>query len=131
MTRAVAWACFVAWAAAVWWLSSRSRPATDLRWPWETPDKVAHALEYAVGGFLARAALAGTTACRSGRASPTLAAVLLCAAWGFVDEIHQGFVPGRMTDPGDLAADTAGAAAGAALHAFVVLRVTRTERSSR
>lgn len=110
--RAVRWALFLAWAAAVWNLSARSDPKSDLSFPWEIPDKVAHAAEYAVGGFLARAAFASVGARRAWSA-----AVVACALWGMVDEIHQGFVPGRATDPFDLVADVTGAALGAAVHA--------------
>lgn len=134
MNRTAAWTAFAAWAAAVWWLSSRSHPTADLHWPWQTPDKVAHGVTYAAGGCLAYAALVRRPEpqFQNGfRVSPFLAAVLLCAVWGFTDEIHQGFVPGRSTDPADLAADVVGAALGAGVGTILMRRVTRSERSSR
>jgi VanZ family protein len=42
-----------------------------------------------------------------------LPAVLLAAAWGAIDEVHQLYVPGRQSDPLGFLADLAGAAAGA------------------
>lgn len=114
---AVWWTLLAVWAACVWTLSASSHPAEDIHWRWAMPDKVAHGLEYAVGGFLARGAFAASGA----RWSPWALAVLLCAAWGFTDEIHQGFVPGRETDPLDLLADVTGASLGAAIHAAVAM----------
>lgn len=107
------WALLAVWAWAVWTLSGSPHPQEDLHWRWAMPDKLAHGLEFAAGGFVARAALASSFR----RVSPWPLAVLLCAAWGFTDEIHQGFVPGRTTDPWDLAADVTGAAVGASIHA--------------
>jgi VanZ family protein len=121
-TRVAAWAAFLAWAALVWFLSSRSDPKSDLHFPWDLPDKVSHGIEFAAGGFLAREALA------PGR-SPFLAAILACALWGFADEVHQGFVPGRTTDPWDLAADVTGAALGACLHFVARDTAARSARS--
>jgi VanZ family protein len=122
--RAVAWAAFLGWAALVWFVSSRSDPAGDLAFPWEIPDKVLHAAEFAVGGFLAREACLGSR-------SPFLAGLVLCAFWGFVDEVHQGYVPGRETDPGDLAADVTGAALGALFHRIARERAAGSVEGSR
>lgn len=122
--RALAWAAYAAWAAAVWTVSSRSRPAEDLHWPWAVPDKLAHGVEYLAGGVLGTLAFATLPRLRS----PALAAVVACTVWGFVDEIHQGFVPRRTTDPWDLAADAAGAAAGAAAVSLALRRLVRTSR---
>ncbi|MCE9637577.1 MAG: VanZ family protein [Planctomycetes bacterium] len=113
--QALWWALLATWGWAVWTLSASSHPQEDLHWRWAMPDKLAHGLEYAAGGFIARAALASSFR----RVSPWPLAVLVCAAWGFTDEIHQGFVPGRVTDPWDLAADVTGAAVGASIHAAV------------
>lgn len=121
--RLVAWTAFLAWAAVVWLLSSRSDPKGELALPWEIPDKLAHGIEFAVGGALGREAF-------SGLRSPFLAALLACAAWGFLDEVHQGFVPGRETDPGDLAADVTGAALGAWFHHLVRGRHSSADRGS-
>jgi VanZ family protein len=122
----VRWGAFAVWAATVWLLSSRSDPKRDLHWPWEVPDKLVHGLVFAVGGALACAAF------RTGTVrSPALAAILCCAVWGFVDEIHQGFVPGRSTEVGDLLADVTGATAGALFVAGFSARRGHRARPSR
>ena len=69
--------------------------------PW---DKLAHAFEYAVLGFL----LAKAT--RSWRA-----AWVIAAWYGATDEVHQAFVPGRMAGIDDWWADVTGAFLGARL----------------
>jgi VanZ family protein len=77
-------------------------------------DKTAHVLLYSGLGFLVARAVAGGL----GEPFPgwvILAAVVLSVAYGFTDEAHQLFVPRRQFDPMDLAADGAGAAAGASL----------------
>ena len=48
-------------------------------------------------------------------------AVLISGLWGWIDEIHQFWVPGRNTDPTDLLADVIGAAVGA----WILLRWLR------
>jgi VanZ family protein len=116
--RAASWTALAVWAACVWAVSSRSDPHRDIPLPFDVPDKVAHGAEFAVGGLLARDAFSSVRRLRS----PALAAVIACAIWGFADEIHQGFVPGRTTDPRDLAADVTGAALGVLVHASLARR---------
>lgn len=92
--------------------------------------KTAHAAEYAVLGFLAAGACAGTAgssgvAGRTGNGAwrkfrkemflPWLIAALYAAS----DEIHQLFVPGRSGQLSDVILDSAGTLAGVA--AFTVL----------
>ena len=50
-------------------------------------------------------------------------AIILASLYGFTDEVHQAFVPGRMPDPLDWAWDTVGAAVGAVLLAWIRLPV--------
>ena len=85
-------------------------------------DKFLHIAAYAPLGFLFLRALAG------GRLAAitwprALAAVALSVLYGFTDEIHQLYVPGRTADPLDLLADGVGAAIGAA--ALASLKVIR------
>lgn len=52
-----------------------------------------------------------------------LFAALLTFAWGYLDELHQAFVPGRNSDAMDLLADLIGALLGSAgFFAFTRLR---------
>jgi VanZ family protein len=64
-------------------------------------DKVLHAIGYAT---LCALAILGATPSR------LALAFMLTFAWGAIDELHQGFVPGRERSWLDLLADGAGAA---------------------
>lgn len=99
MTRRVLpWLPAVAWAATIYWLSSRPTvPAPEI----PNVDKLAHFGAYAVLG-----ALLAFAAFRTG--VPVAAAVLIGVLYGASDEIHQMFVPGRSPDVLDWAADAAG-----------------------
>jgi VanZ family protein len=91
-------------------------------------DKTAHFLEYAVLGLLLARALAG----RRWLSIPlryVVAAVVIAAAYAFSDEFHQLFVPGRVFDLHDMAADTLGASVAAgALWACGIIRRSSAER---
>jgi VanZ family protein len=72
-------------------------------------DKIVHAIEYGVLGFLFLRAL------RVSRASmwrAVLVAALLGVAVGTFDEWYQRRIPGRHSDPTDTAADAVGAGLG-------------------
>ncbi len=108
------WAALLSWACVILWLSSltpRDFPeAAFLFW-----DKLSHFLAYAVGGWLAAAALR-TSRPRTPVVRLLLVAVLLIAAFGILDEAFQTLTPGRTGgDVDDWVADLLGAAAGAAL----------------
>jgi VanZ family protein len=81
--------------------------------PMHVGDKAAHALLYTGFGVLVTRALAGGSG-RPVTARAVLAAVALSAIYGLSDEIHQLFVPRRMFDLRDLAADVAGGGLGSA-----------------
>ena len=77
-------------------------------------DKLTHFVLYAVEAFLLSRAVAWPG--RRGFAlSRVLTVVGTMALWGAFDEAHQEWIPGRAMEAGDLAADVAGAAAGALL----------------
>jgi hypothetical protein len=82
-----------------------------------------HVGEYAVLGALLLVALVPEI---PSRAAPW-AALAFASLYGITDEVHQIFVPGRMPDPADWAADTVGAGLGVAL-ALVVMRVIAERR---
>jgi len=71
-------------------------------------DKVAHFLEYAIFAFLTFRSLAHLSGShRAGKVA--LLTLLLLAGFAVVDELLQGFIPGRHPDVRDYAADLAGA----------------------
>jgi VanZ family protein len=69
---------------------------------------IAHFVEYAVLAVLLFRALERGRSIRSA----LLMAVALASAYGLTDELHQRFVPLRVSDPVDWLVDTAGAALG-------------------
>jgi VanZ family protein len=79
-------------------------------------DKLTHFLLYAVEASLLSFAIAWPG--RRGFAGSRIVAVIgTMALWGALDEAHQEWIPGRMMDSADLAADVAGATVGALLAA--------------
>lgn len=101
------------WMAVIWWSSSRTWHASDAlllelpRWVLAAlavvpPDKLVHAGIYFILALLWRWGLEGKSAAR-------LWAPAAATIFGAVDEIHQGWVPGRSSDPWDLLADAVGA----------------------
>lgn len=81
------------------------------RFPLEPPDKLVHAAEYGVLGFLlVRQRVLPSTA---SAARALGGAVIVVAVLGAIDEIYQGFVPGRTPSLADWIADVSGAAVGA------------------
>lgn len=106
MRRALPWLPAAAWAATIYWLSSRrTLPGPEVPYF----DKVAHFGAYAVLG-----ALLAFAADRS--RVPLAVAVVLGLLYGASDEIHQVYVPGRSPDVLDWAADAAGVAAACFLY---------------
>ena len=97
------WAPAVAWAAVL--LTSSSIPNPDVPQIW-AGDKVVHALLYGVLAWLVVRALAPEA--RSPRALGVAFAALL--AFGWADEWHQQFIPGRSRSAADWLADGTGAA---------------------
>ena len=63
---------------------------------------------------------------RSGRAVPHLLLLALGALYGVTDEVHQGYVPGRMPDPWDWVADVVGLVIG---YGIAVTLLTRGHTS--
>jgi VanZ family protein len=117
----------LAWAALIFWASSRPNPFPFLPSGLLSEDKLLHAAAYAVLAALVLAALASR---RRRALGAILLAAALATAYGASDEWHQSYVPSRQPDLNDLVADGAGALAGAAV-AAVILRRRRARASIR
>jgi VanZ family protein len=107
------WLLLIGAALLIFWQSSGPLPVQTPSLP--GLDKLAHAVVYALLAFLAARAFA-TLPLRATARGVSGAAVLFAALYGLSDEVHQAFVPGRTADIWDLAADLAGALAGAFLY---------------
>lgn len=84
---------------------------------------LAHFVEFGVFGILLyRAFLLRQPGLRA-----AVLSVLVASLYGITDELHQLFVPGRMTDPLDWLADTAGAATAVALAFYLARSRVRSE----
>ena len=114
--RAIAWGLLSVWAGAIWYGSSLGL-GTSSPFTLFGVDKLGHATEYAILGLLAANALATVRSALQPGSLPLAdvwqGAVLLTALWGWIDEIHQFWVPGRQTDPLDFVADVIGGCLGA------------------
>ena len=121
------WVPALVYMAGIFYVSSLSDPGSI---PGGVSDKWIHAVEYAVLAVLLLLPLSGGRSERLTWPRAAIAAVL-ASAYGATDELHQAFVPGRVASAGDLAADAAGAALGAAAAggAWSILR--RSARSRR
>lgn len=92
-------------------------------------DKSVHAITY---GGLAAVALRAFAGARWIGVTPaaTVSAAALTTLYGFLDEWHQSFVPGRESSLGDAVADTIGAClAVVALYAWVIIARTLSKTS--
>jgi VanZ family protein len=106
-----AWfALLVAYLALIFFASSQ--PYLNAPGPeFDFKDKLIHAAEYAVLGWIASMAMRPRRAV--GRFVGVLFVVAIGATIAAADELYQGTVPGRLTDTGDWIADVAGLLLGA------------------
>jgi len=106
------WRSVAVWAVLI--LVATTVPVTDFvtRVPALWLDKFVHGGLYLVLGWLVGAAL-----CAMGRRgfAAWLVGLLALAAFALLDEVHQRWLPGRVTSLGDWAADVAGATIGLTL----------------
>jgi VanZ family protein len=101
----LAWTPAVLYTLLIWWLSSQVLNVAFMdRVPFQ--DKGVHFLEYGALSFFISFAHVRTWP-EQPVTGPLLAAVFTTAL-GLVDELHQGFVPGRFSDIYDLLADGLG-----------------------
>jgi VanZ family protein len=117
------WAPVVLWMAVVFFFSSLSHLGVAGR----VPDWISHPIEYGVGAATLCRALDGDRR-RALTVSTALTATLLTTAYGVTDEYHQSFVPGRTSDPMDVAKDLAGSAAASFLYRRWSMEATAARR---
>jgi VanZ family protein len=110
--RGLAWLLpAVAYAALIFWLSHQPNPLPEVTG--RLSDKLLHAVEYA--GLAGLLVLGLTHVGSFGLRRAALLAILLAAAYGATDELHQAFVPHRDASLLDWLADAAGALVGGIL----------------
>lgn len=127
-----AWGLVIIWAGGIWFGSNISL-GSESPFRFFGVDKMGHVAEFGLLGLLAANALLSRSPLPAGilgRESAGHGAVLLAGIWGWIDEIHQFWVPGRNTDPLDLVADVVGAAIGAWICLRWIRPPERTNRSS-
>ena len=110
--------------AILWGLlifAASSIPAPKLPSMFRINDKLIHASIFLVFGLFVYRALELRMRRRSFDWRRALLSVLAVTAYGVLDELHQAFVPGRIMDVRDAAADAAGGVL-AALVLYVVYR---------
>ncbi len=119
------WGPVALYAGLIFYLSSQSHPEQYVPkfFFLKFGDKVLHAIEYALLGFLCYRAFrhaAGTW----GEHYAVLLAVVAATIYGATDEWHQAFVPFRESDRWDLATDLLGALLGVLSWAWIEQRRT-------
>jgi VanZ family protein len=119
---ALAWMPAVTYMALIWWLSSIPITLPLPSIPWR--DKALHVVEYFVLGLLVARAVRGTWPLLVPRRA-LLSAALITAGWGYLDEVHQAFVPGRDANAWDLLANVIGAALGACAYGALLALAAR------
>jgi VanZ family protein len=96
----------IAWMLIMFWLSSIRRMPV-IKSPIQL-DKVAHLTVYFVLCWFSRRAFHFQNKVAWMRDNALIAAILFTCIYGYTDEFHQRFVPGRMYDYYDMLADAAG-----------------------
>lgn len=104
------WGPAVLCMAAIFFLSSHPKlPKVPGLWELSFGDKIEHGIAYGVLGALIWRGLSK----QRPKWWQIFATIVLSAAYGYSDEWHQSFVPGRSRDIMDLTADTVGSAIAA------------------
>ena len=80
-------------------------------------DKLVHAFLYGLEAFLLYRAVRWPGKAR-GAILRVLAIVGVMTVWGVLDEVHQYWIPGRLMEGSDVAADVTGATVGAMVASF-------------
>jgi VanZ family protein len=114
----------VAWAATIYWFSSRTGPQIEEINIFELSDKVAHFIAFFAGGPTVVCALRWSTKLSWGRIAWVAACILML--YGAADEYHQTFTVNRTgADVWDGLADALGGAAGTLSTIFLYARFER------
>jgi VanZ family protein len=123
----LAWFPVFAYTALIWWLSSQALQVPLIeRFPLQ--DKGVHFLEYGAMSLFITHALVITF--RDGGPRAVVMATLMTVALGFLDELHQAFVPGRSSDAMDLLADSIGAVVFSTIYVVGLRLIRGRERTS-
>jgi VanZ family protein len=118
----------IIWAAFIFWLSSlKSLPHVIT--PIISADKLAHMSVFFVFCWFSRRALYFQSAVFFLKKRSLIAAFLLTCFYGYFDEVHQLFVPGRTYDYFDLLADAIGALLFVILFQFSVRQQEKLQRT--
>lgn len=129
------WLPAIAYMATIVIASSQPTIAIDMGYV-PLRDKGVHFIEYGVLAILIAYALTtrrmSTGEPLTGLAIAKLAlwAIALTTIFGYLDELHQAFVPGRNSDALDLLADFLGSIAGTAIYLTVKLAIARKRSRS-
>ncbi len=119
VVHVLAWVPIVAYSAFIYFISSRETVPRTGDFP--HADKVLHFGAYGLWALLGTVPVVRLWP-RIGGVRLALIVGIAGALYGLGDEWHQSFVPGRDASVGDLAADAAGAFAGAAVAAWAWAR---------
>lgn len=107
---ALRWVAVIAWAGLIWFLSSRPG-----RGPGSSSLRTMAYNSAHLVVFAALATLVLTALSQKPRSGQAWWAVLVSTAYGVVDELHQGSVPGRVSSVGDAVTDLCGSVIGVCL----------------
>lgn len=102
------WSVPVVLMALLWWSSSRT---LEVREPSLLRALLHNAMHVVAFGALAAATWLASLPRppKNGARAAAVGAVLLAVAYGVIDEVHQGYVPGRVCSPADVLSDACGA----------------------
>lgn len=123
--RGLYFAGLLLWCLVSFLLSCLSDPAESLGVDLHVNDKVEHATQYGVGGFLAAGAFGGLAGL-----APWASGMLFATLWGASDEFHQSFVEGRDADGLDIVADATGGLLGGLAMTWCFRRAQKAPRQA-
>jgi VanZ family protein len=121
------WLAVVAWAATIFYLSTKTGHEIERMNFLRLWDKAAHFAAFAAGGCVLAFALRFSS--RWSWKGVVCITALLISAYGWSDEWHQQYTPGRSAkDVRDWTADTLGGLCGALVASWIYARYLRAPR---